>query len=199
MHHRMQSQGGPCRVFSSNFLILQRRKLRFGERKPLLPPQLQNTQRTSDGFLCPDGGLWLQMHTFLKVSYSHRTARLQRASLSCLWEVVGWPWLSRVFREPLMLLGKAGTGISNVLLNTLDPRAERGQTAVPRASVGTLTSSQCNDSKADYVLGGVAMCLAFPLSFRWPLVISWLIDSVPLGGEMGRGELLSGWSNTGTS
>ena len=91
-----------------------------------------------------------------------------------------------------MLLGKAATDISNVLLNTLDPRAARGQTAVPRASVGTLTSSQCNDSKADYVLGGLATCLAFPLSFRCPLVISWLIDSVPLVGEEGRGELLSG-------
>ena len=68
---------------------------------------------------------------------------------SCLWEVVGQPWLSRVFRESLMVLGKAATDISNVLLNIFDPRAAWGQAAVPRAHVGTLTSSQCNDSKAE--------------------------------------------------
>lgn len=63
-----------------------------------------------------------------------------------------------------MLLGKAATDISNVLLNILDPEAARGQTAVPWARVGTLTASRYNDSRADYVLGGLALCLP-PLSF----------------------------------
>lgn len=72
----------------------------------------------------------------------------KESPFSCFWEVVGRPWLSRVFRESLMVLGKAATDISNVLLNILDPRAGWGQAAVSRAHAGTLTSSQCNDSKS---------------------------------------------------
>ena len=167
-------------------LILQRR-LRLRDRKP----SPHSTQGASGSLLCPDVDLLLHLHTFLQLSYSSRTVHLKKGSLFSLVRGSGWPWLSRVFRESLMLLGKAATDISNVLLNILDPKAARGQTAVPWANVGTLTSSQCDDSRADYVLGGLAVCLAFPLSFRCPLAISWLTDTFPPEGKEGRGEPLS--------
>lgn len=37
----------------------------------------------------------------------------------------------------------------------------QGQIAVPRASVGSLMSSQCNDSNDDYVPGGLDFFYAF--------------------------------------
>lgn len=105
---------------------------------------------------------------------------------SHLWEVVDWSWLSRVCRESLTLLGKVDTDISSALWSILNIEAVRGPTAVPEASVGTLASSQCNDSKGDYVLGTLALCLPLPLSFQCPLIIYWLIESSPRGWRRKR-------------
>lgn len=179
----------------SNFLIPQRRKLRFRERTSLPHSTLTREYSDRDHFLCLVRGPLLQKYVDLKnrVFPQDRSTAKSFPSLAC---ERGWAGLAEPgFQGILNATWQSSHWYFQPLVeHSWSKSCARGQTAIPRASVGTLTSSQCNDSKADYDLGGWAMCLAFSLSFRCPLVILLLIDSVPLEGEEGRGEPLSGWS-----
>lgn len=170
----MLNRGGPHTVPQSSFLIFQRRKLRLSEKKPHLPRLHRNSQNTSDWSARPRWGSRAASAPLPQSPVFPQDCSSENSVPSLTWER-RWPGLGSAGFS-----GKPNTTWQSSYwcrLSILEAKAAQGQPAVPGVSVGTLTCGQHNDSRADYVLGGLAVCLASPLSFRCPWVVSWLIVS----------------------
>lgn len=92
---------------------------------------------------------------------------------SPLWEVLIWPWLSGAFGESSYFLAK------QLLIFVEHPRSRSCSRpdCCPQGQRGHINVQPMQWLSADYVLSGLPTRLASLLSFRCPLVISWLINS----------------------